>query len=652
MKDPLRLLMVEDDASDAELVRFELEKGGFDLDWRCVATEPAMLEALSRPWDVIISDFTMPRFSGIKAFDLYRRLGDDVPFIFVSGDLGEERAVEAMRAGARDYFVKGNLARLPEAVRRELHEAKNRREQRQAAEQQRREQRRLALAIEASNAGVFELDLDPEGPVEYSGAWRAILGFPIAELPTRSKDLHAWLVERLHPEDEATVIGAVDAFCAEPIDRLRINLRLLHKDGRWADVTVCARAMDAGDHGRAVHLGGVILDRSSGKLLEAQLRQAQKMEALGQLAGGVAHDFNNLLTAILSFSTFAQEAMRPGSPECQDIQEVLHAAERAKSLTNQLLAFSRKKAIAPRILNPNEVVEAAERILGRLLGEDVDLLVQKAPNLGNVKIDPDAFEQVLLNLAVNARDAMPDGGKLTIETSNVFIDRVPGAPGEPEVASGHYVVAAVSDTGAGMDAATQMRIFEPFFTTKGPGKGTGLGLSTCYGIVKQADGFISVYSEVGKGTTFRVHLPLVAHPGPVATAREPRVALGGNETILVAEDDEQVRQLVVRSLTNFGYTVIQAGNGQEALMRLSEPVHVDLLLTDVVMPVMDGKQLVEQMKVLRPSLPAVFMSGYPRGAITHRGVIESGTEIIQKPFTPDVLARRVREMLDARTKRA
>ena len=652
MKDRLRLLMVEDDASDAELVRFELERGGFELDWRRVANESAMIDALSDPWDVIISDFTMPGFSGIRAFELYQRLGRDIPFIFISGDLGEERAVQAMRAGARDYFLKGDLGRLPEAVRRELQEAKNRRERRLVEDLQHREQRRLELAIEASNAGVFELDLEAHGRVEYSGAWNTILGFGIAELPVCAEDFRVWVAGRLHPEDEATVTADVNVFCAEPIDRLRTNLRLLHKEGRWVDVTVYARAMCNDDRGRVRHVGGVVLDRSSGKLLEAQLRQAQKMEALGQLAGGVAHDFNNLLTAILSFGTFAQEAMRPGSPECRDIQEVLDAAERAKSLTNQLLAFSRKKTIAPRILNPNDVVASVERILDRLLGADVDLLVQIDPRVGNVKIDPDAFEQVLLNLAVNARDAMPDGGKLTIETSKVFVDGSPAVPGEPDLASGDYVVVAVSDTGTGMDHATQTHIFEPFFTTKGPGKGTGLGLSTCYGIVKQADGFLSVYSEVGKGTTFRVHLPVVSQPPHAVVPRESRVGVGGTETILVAEDDEQVRQLVVRSLMNFGYTVIQAANGQEALERLADQVHVDLLLTDVVMPVLDGKELVERLKKLRPNLPAVFMSGYPRGAITHRGVIESGTEIIEKPFTPDVLARRVREMLDTRTKLA
>ncbi|HEX2657470.1 MAG TPA: response regulator [Polyangia bacterium] len=648
MKEHLRLLMVEDDESDAELVRIELERGGFDLDWNRVDTESGLAAALSQSWDIIISDFAMPGFSGLRAFDMYRRVGKDIPFIFVSGALGEDRAVQAMRAGARDYFLKSNLTRLTEAVRRELKEANNRRERRLADEMTLREQRRLALAIEASNAGVFELGLAGDNGVEFSGAWPDILGFDLAELPKTTEALGAWALERLHPEDEAAVSEGLRAFHAGQRERYAAEFRLRHRKGRWVDLAMFARAMERGPGGAPTRVAGVVLDQSASRQLEAQLRQAQKMEAVGQLAGGVAHDFNNLLTAILSFGTFALEAVPASSPEAQDIQEVLRAAQRAQTLTSQLLAFSRKTAIAPRIVNLNDVVDSAGRILARLLGADIDLKIQTAPELGNAKIDREAFEQVLLNLAVNARDAMPEGGQLTIETDNVFLDTSPSIGHGADVPPGDYVVIAVSDSGTGMTPETQARIFEPFFTTKEPGRGTGLGLSTCYGIVKQAEGFIWVYSELGKGTTFRVYLPRVAEPKDVLEKREEPLDPRGTETILVAEDDDQVRQLAVRSLKRLGYTVIEATNGEDALKKCADPnLRVDLLLTDVVMPVLGGRQLVDRLKALRPSLPALYMSGYAQAAITHRGVLDPGTHIIQKPFTPDMLTRRIRQILDA-----
>jgi len=653
MKEHLRLLMVEDDENDAELVRIELEKGGFDLDWDRVDSEPDLAAALTQSWDIIISDFAMPGFSGLRAFDMYRRMGTDVPFIFVSGALGEDRAVQAMRAGARDYFLKGNLTRLTEAVRRELKEANNRRERRLADEMTLREQRRLALAIEASNAGVFELGLAEDGAVEFSGAWRDILGFEPGELPRSTSALRTWALERLHPEDEAAVWEGLRAFNAGQKERYAAEFRLRHRKGRWVDLALFARAMERSPSGAPTRVAGVVLDQSASRQLEAQLRQAQKMEAVGQLAGGVAHDFNNLLTAILSFGTFALEAVPADSPEAQDIQEVLRAAQRAQTLTSQLLAFSRKNAIAPRIVNLNDVVASAGRILARLLGADIDLKIQAAADLGNAKIDHDAFEQVLLNLAVNARDAMPDGGQLTIETENVYLDTSPSIGHGANVPPGDYVVIAVSDSGTGMTPETQARIFEPFFTTKEPGRGTGLGLSTCYGIVKQADGFIWVYSELGKGTTFRIYLPRVGEPKDVVEEREEPLDLRGTEVIVVAEDEDQVRQLTVRSLKRLGYTVIEATNGEEALQKCSNlDLHIDLLLTDVVMPLLGGRQLVERLKTVRPQLPVLYMSGYAQAAITHRGVLDPGTHIIQKPFTPEMLTRRIRQLLDTLRARA
>ena len=647
MTDQLHLLIVEDDENDAELVRLELERGGFELDWERVDSEAALARALLRKWDIIISDFAMPGFSGLRAFEIYKRQGADAPFIFVSGALGEERAVQAMRAGAKDYLVKGNLGRLNAVVRRELEEAKNRRERQLAEATALREQRRLALAIEASDAGVFEVGLEDGGRVDYTGAWQLILGLAPSELPSRTMDLRTWLVENIHPGDWSVATQGLDGFLDGKQTRYVAEFRLKHKTGRWVDVAAFARVVSREPEGGALQVAGVLLDLSKRKSLEAQLRQAQKMEAVGQLAGGVAHDFNNLLTVILSFGNFALEAVPVDGSVHEDLQEVLKAAEGARSLTSQLLAFSRRKAVAPRVLSVNVVVASAERILRRLIGADIDLRAQPARDLWNVKIDQDELEQVLLNLAVNARDAMPDGGRLTIETDNIVVEDGYGATHGAEVPPGDYVVVAVSDSGTGMNAETQARIFEPFFTTKEVGRGTGLGLSTCYGIVKQAEGFIWVYSEVGQGTTFRVYLPRAVGPTDTVVPKpEPR-DLTGSEVIMVVEDNEQVRQLATRALSRLGYSIIEAADGEEALRKLeSVDRRIDLLVTDVVMPILGGRQLVERLRVRRPSIRVLYMSGYAPSAITHQGILDTGTPILQKPFTPDSLARKVRQVLD------
>ena len=652
MKEPLRLLLVEDDETDAELVRLELERGGFALDWERVDSEPLLRQALQKQWDIIISDFAMPGFNGLRAFEIYRRLAGSTPFIFVSGALGEDRAVEAMRSGARDYFLKGNLARLNAAVRRELEEARNRRERQRAEETASREQRRLAMAIEASGAGIFELRLDDEGTVDYSGAWSRILGFEAAELPARTSSLRTWLSNNLHAEDAAIAGRGLSAFLeggASGTNRYLGEFRLRHKTGRWVDVAASATVFAWGADGAPVQIVGVLLDLSSRKHLEAQLRQAQKMEAVGQLGGGVAHDFNNLLTAILSFGAFALEAIPQEGTAADDIAEVLKAAKRAQSLTSQLLAFSRRRSVSPRVLNVNEVVASADRILRRLLGADIELVAAPAPDLWNIKVDHDDLEQVLLNLAVNARDAMPEGGKLTIETDNVHIaDGYASVVHGAYIAPGDYVVIAVSDSGVGMSQETQARIFEPFFTTKDQGRGTGLGLSTCYGIVKQAEGFIWVYSELGQGTTFKVYLPRVAAPAELVAPRMEPADLRGSEVILLVEDTEQVRKVAMRSLSRLGYTVIEATNGEEALSLFQGARdEIDLLITDVVMPVLGGKQLAERVRAVRPTVRILFMSGYAKAAIAAQGILAPGTPVLQKPFTPDQLGRWVRLILDS-----
>ena len=383
---------------------------------------------------------------------------------------------------------------------------------------------------------------------------------------------------------------------------------------------------------------------------EEQLRQAQKMEAIGQLAGGVAHDFNNLLTIISGYGDLLINGVLDSQgPARELVGEILKAAERATGLTRQLLAFSRRQVLAPQVLVLNHVLHDIDKMLRRLIGEDIRLTSILAPDLGSIKADPGQVEQVVLNLCVNARDAMPRGGQLTLETANVTLDTA-YARTHPEVQPGPYVMLAVTDTGCGMDAATQARIFEPFFTTKGVGKGTGLGLATVYGIVKQSGGSVYVYSEVGRGTSFKVFLPRVADTAPAASSRADKatpVRFGRPETLLVVEDDPAVRALTRTVLKSSAYDVIEASDPEDALRWVEEhPQPIHLLVTDVVMPGMSGRVLAERLKEVRPEIKVLFVSGYTDDAVVRHGLLEAEVAFLQKPFSPDALARKVREVLD------
>jgi PAS domain S-box-containing protein len=380
--------------------------------------------------------------------------------------------------------------------------------------------------------------------------------------------------------------------------------------------------------------------------LEGQLRQAQKMEAVGSLAGGVAHDFNNLLTAILGYSSILLAHLPEGDPARQNLQEILKAGERAASLTNQLLAFSRKQVLQPKILDLNVLASNLERMLRRLISEDIELSTCLEGNLGQVKADPGQIEQVIMNLVVNARDAMPTGGKLTIETANVTLGE-DYASKHLGAKPGRYVMLAVADTGVGMDAETQTRIFEPFFTTKEVGKGTGLGLATVYGIVKQSEGYISVYSEPSQGTTFKTYLPRIDQPAETATASQAAPIPRGTETILLVEDEEGVRRLARLILEEQGYAIIEASSASSALAAAEKHVtRIHLVLTDVVMPGMNGRELSQRLSKIRPSVRMLFMSGYTGDTIVRHGVLEPGIAYLQKPFTPMDLALKVRQVLD------
>jgi len=387
---------------------------------------------------------------------------------------------------------------------------------------------------------------------------------------------------------------------------------------------------------------------------EEQLRQWQRVEAIGRLAGGVAHDFNNLLMPILGCSELLLRDFDPKDPRREEVEEIRRAAQRATSLTHQLLAFGRRQVLQPQVLGLNEIVENMNRMLRRLIGEDIQLMILLSPGLWPVKVDPGQMEQVVMNLVVNARDAMPAGGRLTIETANVNLDAA-YASRHISVKPGDYVMLAVTDTGCGMDAQTQSHLFEPFFTTKEKGKGTGLGLSTVYGIIKQSGGNIWAYSEVGKGSSFKVYLPRVGEKMGVAYPQKPvpPSLRGGSETILLVEDEDAVRIMISRILRSKGYEVLEARHGQEAIQICGHhlgPVH--LMVTDVVMPQMSGRELANQLAPQRPEMKLLYMSGYPDNAIVQHGVLDPGTAFLQKPFTLDALEGKVREILDSSAKGA
>jgi signal transduction histidine kinase/ActR/RegA family two-component response regulator len=406
--------------------------------------------------------------------------------------------------------------------------------------------------------------------------------------------------------------------------------------------------------GAITHFLGVkedITDRKQAEkemgTLQEQLRQSQKMEAIGRLAGGVAHDFNNLLTVIKGYSQLSLPEITDGNPLRGNIEEIRKAADRAADLTRQLLAFSRRQIMEMKVLDLNTILQNLEKMLRRLIGEDIELAFLSGGDLGRVKVDPGQIEQVIVNLAVNARDAMPKGGKLTIETANTVLDEE-YAQKHVAVKPGHYVMLSVSDTGIGMTPEVRERVFEPFFTTKEKGKGTGLGLSTVYGIVKQSGGNIWVYSELGRGTTLKIYFPQVDEPlEELRENVETKLVPQGTETVLIVEDDKEVRKLAARILENQGYKILEAAQGSEALPLCKEhrnPIH--LVLADVVMPGLDGRELAERVKSFHPGMKVLYMSGYTDNAIIHHGVLEKGMNYIQKPFTLDGLARKVREVLD------
>jgi len=630
---------------DHELVREALESGGLSVAVEHVSTREGFMSALDAGRvDLVLSDFALPTFDGLSALEATRRLLPDVPFVLVSGTIGEEAAIESLRGGATDYVLKHRLSRLAPAVRRALEESAERRTRRVAESMLERERRFLLALLDSLEVGVVACD--EEGRVTLlNRATRELHGLPADQTPGEGFIANP----RLFSADGRTPLKADEfpltrALRGEKLRNVEIAIR--SETGDVRSVQVGGRPITEGD-GRKLGAVVAIHDVTEHRELEKQFRQSQKMEAMGTLAAGVAHDFNNLLTAIMGYGQLLSGRLAANSAERADAQEILRAAERAAGLTRQLLAFTRQQVLQPRILSLNGVVSDLDKMLRRVIGEDVDLLTVPAADLGHVEADPGQIEQVLMNLAVNARDAMESGGKLTIETANIELD-AGAVQARPDLKPGAYVMLAVSDTGCGMTPETAARIFEPFFTTKEVGRGTGLGLSTVHGIVKQSGGHIEVYSEVARGTTFKIYLPRVEataeplQPRPARLERRP-----GSETILLVEDEVTIRRVLGESLRLLGYTVLEAGDGSEAITvceRAEQSIH--LLITDVVMPLMGGPELAERIARIRPDLQVLFVSGYTDHALVHQGLKRAGSAFLQKPFTPDLLARKIRELLD------
>ncbi|MDW8320567.1 MAG: PAS domain S-box protein [Armatimonadota bacterium] len=490
---------------------------------------------------------------------------------------------------------------------------------------------------------IYEL---PEGKLSYvSRESLAILGYLPAELTSGDISLEGML----YPDDLLVVEREMLRIQHAPEGSLvESECRVRHRAGDWKWLMLRTVVSDRFPDGSAKQFLGVAIDITESRRLREQLTQSSKLESLGRLAGGVAHDFNNLLTVIQSYAEMMQAILSDEHPAAAYVEQILKASEQASNLTNQMLAFARRRIISPQVFNLNELVYETDAFLRRLLPENIQIALALSPDLWQVHADPSQIEQVILNLAINARDAMPAGGVLTIETANVALDETYVAR-HAEMQVGEYVMLAVSDTGVGMDERTLAMVFEPFFTTKEVGKGTGLGLSTCYGIVKQAGGSIWVYSEPGKGTTFKVYLPRVKDaPTPLPERLERREVQGGYETVLVVEDNDAVREVAIAALQAQGYRVLQAADGDEALrlvQSLAEPVH--LLLTDVVMPGMSGTVLAVKLREQYPHLKVLYTSGYTENVIVHHGVLEEGIAFLPKPYRPADLARRVREVLDS-----
>ncbi len=641
MKFPLHILHLEDNPADAELIQATLEAEGIPCAITPVQTRNGFVSALERGGiDLILSDFSLPDFDGMSALKIARARCPAIPLIFVSGTLGEERAIDSLKSGATDYVLKERLARLAPAVRRAMDETEERASNRRTEEALKQTEQRLRIIFNESPFGIALVGEDGR-PLITNPALQRMLGYTGAELSGMP------FSEFTHPEDCAKCMELYQHLIKGLRDSYQVEKRYVRKDGQviWVRVSVSLAHAATGDPGYSV---AMVEDITAHRDLEAKFIEAQKMEVIGQLAGGVAHDFNNILAVIMGYSDLMMQKLTPDDDLMSYLETLRSAAERATGLTRQLLIFSRKQTVQPVVLDINEVVKDLDKMLRRLIDEHIEMTILPGKDIGRVKADSGYVGQVLMNLVVNARDAMPNGGKLTIATENVTLgkDFVRGHEG---VLPGDYVMFSVTDTGTGMTDAVKARLFKAFFTTKPKGKGTGLGLATCQTIVQQSGGYIEIHSEVGIGTTFNVYFPRVDQPLDITARPETEAMPRGTETLLVVEDEPLLKHLARSVLEARGYEVLSASNGQDALRtaRDHKGSPIRLVITDVIMPLMGGIVMAAWLKSAYPDLKILFTSGYTDDAITQDGALPAKVEFLPKPYTPVTLARKVRELLDA-----
>ena len=758
MKHALRILIVDDSPEDAALIVRQLQQE-FAPSYERVETPEEMRAALDKGgWHIVISDYVMPKFSGLSALQLLHERGVDLPFIMVSGQMGEDAAVEAMRAGAHDYLIKDRLSRLIPAIKRELNEAVVRRERRLAEEALCATEARFQSLVEQSLVGIFMLqddifiyvnpkfgdvfgyqpdeliesrslldlvahddqfrvigqflrplkegsdsvhfffqgrrrdgsgiDLEVSGTrtringsdavigtllditqrkraeAELSKLWRAVEQSPVSVVIT---DLSG-RIEYVNPKfievtgyDESELIGQNPSILKsgnmapefyrdlwETVISGREWHGELHNRRRNGELFWESGSISAikNPEGQITHFVGVKEDITERKLAIEQLRQVQKMEAVGQLAGGIAHDFNNLLTVINGYSTLLIRSLDGGSPMRKEAEQILRAGERAADLTRQLLSFSRRQILEPKVLDINRQVKSVQKMLERLIGEHIGLATDLCADAGFIRMDPGQLEQIVMNLIVNARDASETGGLITVETANCELDEN-FCHCHPGSVQGSFVTLSVTDQGQGMTEEVKQRLFEPFFTTKEMGRGTGLGLATVYGIVKQSGGYIEVISEPGQGARFNIYLPRAFQITEAHQKQQVDEPVDAAHTILVVEDEPGVLNLVVHTLRMRGFTVFEATDPEQGIALFDEHAgEIDMLLTDVVMPFMSGPTLAEQLSRKKPALKVLFMSGHTDDRVNFEKILEQGMQFLPKPFASDALLKKVRETLN------
>ena len=630
----LRLLLIEDNPDDSQLVLREVRRGGYDPLYHRVETADAMAAALQdRTWDLVISDFSLPEFSGPQALAVLKQSKLDIPFLIVSGTVGEETAVAALKAGAHDFLSKNNLQRLLPAIQRELREAAGRAESRLAQERLRESEEALAAVFTASPLPIFTVDV----------------GGCITSWNHAAESAFGWTEQEVAGKRPALALGTGpggNAWCDAVLSGAVVTRSELTGSRRnGSPITTLVFAAPLHSATGAVTGGVAILnDVTDQRALEEQLRQAQKMEAIGRLAGGIAHDFNNILTAIQGYGALLLGEFPPDSEQHRDVEGIMDSAARAAAFTRQLLTFSRKQVTQPEVLDPNELVSSLLNMLGRVIGTGYTLTFEPGTAVGNIYGDRGQIGQVIMNLVVNARDAMPDGGVITI-TSTREVRRPEGhVRADGSIPDGPYTAFHICDRGMGMTDDTIEHIFEPFFTTKEASKGTGLGLSTVYGIVAQHNGFMCVRSRQGEGSDFGVYF--AEHAGSVSQERTARAheTAADSAKVLVVEDDPAIRKLIRRALENAGFTVRAAEDGAVAMLEVERDPDIDLIVTDLMLPGMTGIEVISRSTQINPRIKSVLISGYS----SEDFVLSSEISFLEKPFTPDELLTVVRRILDSR----